>query len=197
MARNPDKLMNDDLINEFINYIKVGNYVNTACAAVGIGEATYYKWMRTGLEVEEVVSAHKDEEDLRARMEEGELVLGFNVIQVRSWNVRREISKATAMGEAYAVAMVRSQMPNQWAAAMTFLERRHPGKWKRREQIDIGQDEQVTGIDESLLLQDPKAVKMLHEALEMAAKGRLPAGEEPAVIDAEVIQDDNDPASAS
>jgi hypothetical protein len=183
MARNPDKLMNDDLINEFINYIKVGNYVNTACAAVGIGEATYYKWMRTGLEVEEVVSAHKDEEDLRARMEEGELVLGFNVIQVRSWNVRRE--------------MVRSQMPNQWAAAMTFLERRHPGKWKRREQIDIGQDEQVTGIDESLLLQDPKAVKMLHEALEMAAKGRLPAGEEPAVIDAEVIQDDNDPASAS
>lgn len=196
MGRPAHKLMDDDLINELINYIKVGNYVNTACAAVGISEAMYYKWMRMGLEVEESLSGRENEDELRERMEEGELVLGLTAIQVRSWNVRREITKATAMGEAYAVAMVRSQMPNQWAAAMTFLERRFPGKWKRREQIDIGQEEQVTGIDESLLLQDPAAVKMLHEALEMAAKGRLPAGDV-SVVDAEVIQDDNEPPSKS
>lgn len=196
MGRPAHKLMDDDLINELINYIKVGNYVNTACAAVGISEAMYYKWMRMGLEVEESLSGRENEDELRERMEEGELVLGLTAIQVRSWNVRREITKATAMGEAYAVAMVRSQMPNQWAAAMTFLERRFPGKWKRREQIDIGQEEQVTGIDESLLLQDPAAVKMLHEALEMAARGRLPAGDAP-VVDAEVIQDDNEPPSVS
>ncbi len=197
MARPANKLMDDDLIQKLVDYVKVGNYIQTAVAAVGLSEGMYYKWMRAGLEVEEIVSGRPDEDDLKERMEAGELVLGLSVIQVRSWNVRRELMQAQALGEAYAVATIRSQMPAQWTAAMTFLERRFPGRWKRREQIDIGADEQETSVDESLLLKDPKAVKMLHEALEMAARGQLPAGDEPAPIDAEVIQDDNEPASES
>lgn len=64
-------------------------------------------------------------------------------------------------------------MPDQWTAAMTFLERRFPGRWKRKEQIDIGDVEATTGIDETLLLQDPEAVKLVHDALERASKGAL------------------------
>jgi hypothetical protein len=190
------KLENAEVIQELINLIKVGNYLGTACAAVGVSEVTYYKWMKIGADVEEFISGHKDEEELKERMEEGEVVLYFSVHQVRCWNFRREVQKATAMGEAYAVAMVRSQMPQQWTAAMTFLERRFPHRWKRREQIDVGEAEATTGIDESLLLQDPEAVKLIHDALDKAARGQLPKpADDESVIDAEVIQDDEKPLS--
>lgn len=189
MARPANKLFDDDLVNELINYLKVGNYLGTACAAVGISEASYYRWMKEGLGVEDTVSGHPDEDDLRDRMIEGELVLGLTAIQVRSWNFRREVQKANALSEAYALAMVRTQMPTQWTAAMTFLERRFPSRWKRREQIDIGGEESSVGIDETLLLSDPGASKLIHEALALAAKGALPAGED--VTDAEVVPDDD------
>lgn len=167
------KLMDDDLLNELINYIKVGNYLDVACAAVGITQKTYYKWLSTGAAVEEMVAGRDDEDELKQRMTEGELVLAMSVQQVRSWNFRREALKASAISEAYAVAMVRSQMPQQWTAAMTFLERRFPGRWKRREQIDIGEAETHTGIDETILLQDPGAIALIHDALERVSKKEL------------------------
>jgi transposase len=169
-AGRKNGLFNDELLDELYNYIKVGNYVNTACAAVGIGTATYYKWMRQGKEVEELVDARPESEDLIDRLREGELILGISELQWRAWNFRDNVLKFTAQGEAYAVAMIRTQMPQQWTAAMTFLERRHPGRWKRREQIDIGEAESASvGIDEELMLQDPKAVKLIHEALKQVA----------------------------
>lgn len=186
------KIMDDELIKQLIDYIKVGNYVGTACAAVGVNESTYHTWLRNGLEIEEVVASHPDEYDLKERMADGELVLGFTAVQVRSWLFREEITKAVAMGEAYAVAMVRSQMPQQWTAAMTFLERRFPGRWKRREQIDVGEAHDVGGIDETLLLSDPKAVKILHDVLDMVARKQLPAE---VIMDVEVVDDDKRPGN--
>jgi hypothetical protein len=71
---------------------------------------------------------------------------------------------------------------------MTFLERRFPGRWKRKEQLDIGDASQTEGgIDEDALLRDPEAVKLMHEALNKVAKGELPAPIE--ISDAEVVED--------
>lgn len=75
-------------------------------------------------------------------------------------------------------------MPDQWTAAMTFLERRFPGRWKRKEQIDIGEADGTTGIDETLLLKDPEAVRLVHDALEHASKGALNPSP---VVDATVV----------
>lgn len=78
---------------------------------------------------------------------------------------------------------------------MTFLERRFPGRWKRKEQIDIGDAEAgVSGIDETLLLGDPTAMRLIHEALERVAKGELEAG--PVPVDAQVVDDDDAGAHA-
>jgi hypothetical protein len=94
-------------------------------------------------------------------------------------------TKAAAVSEAYAVTMIRQQMPQQWTAAMTFLERRFPSRWKRKEQLDIGaSDGQEGGIDEDALLRDPEAVRLMHEALESVAKGELPE-----ITDAQVVEE--------
>lgn len=173
MARM-NRIFDDDLINELINYIKVGNYVSTACAAAGVSQATYNRWLRMGQQVEEYIAGRDEEDDLKDRLEGGELILGLSAEQGRCWNFRREVIKATALGEAYAVAMVRQQMPQQWTAAMTFLERRHPNRWRRKDILEIGEATVDEGIDETLLLSDPEAVKLVHDALARVSKGEIP-----------------------
>ncbi|MGR5961067.1 hypothetical protein ACT7DM_29115 [Bacillus cereus] len=46
MAR-PMKL-NDELINRLTQYIRVGNYIETACALVGISRSIVYVWLKQG-----------------------------------------------------------------------------------------------------------------------------------------------------
>ena len=36
-----------ELVNELLKYIESGNYVETACKAVGLDEATYYRWLKS------------------------------------------------------------------------------------------------------------------------------------------------------
>jgi hypothetical protein len=189
------KIFDDALLDELISYIEAGNYVPTACAAVGLGSRTYYNWLHAGQEVEDFIGGRDDAEDLRERILDGELVLGLSPVQVRSFVVRERILKASARSEAFAVAMVRKQMPDQWTAAMTFLERRFPNRWKRKEQIDIGDaDAAQTGIDETLLLNDPTAQKLIHDALDRVARGAIGPAPEPVVVDAQVVDDVPAPA---
>lgn len=165
--------LNDELEHRILQFIQAGNYVETACAASGITEATYYNWLRWGRIVEEKYGETLDPEvdDKPDDVTDTEW---------RCWLFLRRAKVATAEAEAYAVAIVRKHMPDQWTAAMTFLERRHPGRWKRREVIESGEGEGLNDarIREEALLQNPDAVKLLHDALELAARGELPSGDD-------------------
>ncbi len=35
-----------ELVNQLIEYIKAGNYIQTACDVVGISKETFYKWIK-------------------------------------------------------------------------------------------------------------------------------------------------------
>jgi hypothetical protein len=35
-----------ELIEQLIKYIEAGNYYKTACEAVGLGESTFYEWLK-------------------------------------------------------------------------------------------------------------------------------------------------------
>lgn len=192
------KLLDRDLIDELISYIEVGNYVPTACAAVGVSTGTYYRWLGDGQNVEDIISPLDNYDELKESMLNGELIMEFSILQTQAWVFRERVLQAAARSEAYAVATIRKQMPQQWTAAMTFLERRFPNRWKRREQIDVGEaDAGGTGIDETLLLQDPHAVKLIHDALDRVAKGEIEATTTPAIIDATVVEDDTQSAVPS
>jgi hypothetical protein len=182
-------LFDDDFMRELLNYIEIGNYVPVACAAMGITETTYYRWFRQGREVQEAIAGAANEQELHDYLMNDGIVEGFSTLHCRCYKFAQLATKASARSEAAALALIKQQMPQQWTAAMTFLERRFPGRWKRREQIDVGDATEGTGIDETIMLTDPEAVKLLHDALERASKGQLPAPKSEEIVDAEVVDD--------
>jgi hypothetical protein len=181
--------MDRAFMDELLNYIEIGNYIPTACAAMGISEASYFKWLRDGRLVAEYIAGRDDEQELHDALMEGEIVEAFSPLQCRCYLFLNLASKAQARSESAAVAMVRKHSADQWTAAMTFLERRFPGRWKRKEQIDIGDGAQDTGVDEQALLTDPTAVKLIHDALERASRAALESGAKEEITDATVVED--------
>lgn len=98
-------IANPEHVQDFLEAIAAGNYVETAAELADLSKVTVYNW--------------------RKRAETGEQPY---VQFVNAWK------RAEAWAEAQAVANVRKagQLPQFWAAEMTFLERRHPERWGRR-----------------------------------------------------------------
>lgn len=182
MGRKPK--LTPERTARIIELIKAGNYIEVACAASGISEHTYFNWIAIGRSIESEHGEESEEWPSELTQYEADCGRFFQAIKI-----------ATAEAEAYAVTTIRAQMPQNWAAAMTYLERRFPGRWRRREELTVSNPFHVqgaagAGIDEAALLRDPEAVSKLHEALVLAARGQLPKGEdvEP-VVDATVVED--------
>ena len=116
MARSQVKFT-PDVVDQIVAAVLAGNYVSTASAAAGIHRATYYSWMKRG---EQASDARANAEPLGVDDE------GFADFYDR-------VSQATAQAEMDAVADVREGKSVKWVAAMTYLERRAPEKWGRRE----------------------------------------------------------------
>lgn len=47
------------------------------------------------------------------------------------------VKEAEGRAEAYAIAIIRRAMPDQWQAAAWYLERKHPDEWAKRETLRI------------------------------------------------------------
>jgi hypothetical protein len=101
-----------------VGSIQVGGYAVRAAEAAGIGESTYYLWITRGeAEAQWVADGHRPHAAERVFLE-----------------FLESIKRADAEAELYAVAVVQGAMSESWQAAMTYLERRHPDRWSRREQ---------------------------------------------------------------
>jgi hypothetical protein len=90
--------------------IRAGNYAEAACLSAGISTSTYYRWLERG--------------------------------QLEPAGIYRELCEAVrqAEGEAevFAVALIRRAMNDgDWRAAITFLERRYPSRWRRRTSTEL------------------------------------------------------------
>lgn len=170
-----------ELQDQVIELIKAGNYIEVACAACGITDKSYYNWVAKGRNIIETYG--EDTEDWPETLSQHER----NCVEFFE-----SIKQATAQAEAFAVASIRKQMPTQWAAAMTYLERRYPGRWKRREEIAVAnpfdvQGQAGAGIDEAALLRDPEATKLMHEALAQVANRPALKAAQSQVDDATVV----------
>jgi transposase len=95
--------------DRFIDAIKIGNYVDTAASLAGISRSSVYSWMAKGREGSR-----------------GEYVDFLNAVK-----------EAEAFAENSAVGQVRraAVIPQNWTAAMTFLERRFRDRWARPAQV--------------------------------------------------------------
>jgi len=108
MVARPSKL-SEAVQDRIVSAIRAGNYAEIAARSAGIAPSTYYRWLERG---------ERDEEGPYA---------GF-VAAVRL---------AEAEAEVHAVAIMRRAMTDDWRAALSYLERRHPGRWRRRTSTEL------------------------------------------------------------
>ena len=117
----PTKLT-PQLQEKICSYIAQGNYLVTACNAVGIDYLTYNNWTKWAEEQAD---------------NGGGIYLDF----------LHATKRAEAQAEASRVARIEaSGKTGNWLADMTHLERRHPDRWGRRDrhQVDITEHKTIT-----------------------------------------------------
>ena len=117
MAGRKSKLTKE-LIDEAVNLIKLGNYACVVANYLGVSESTWYRWLQEG---EQAKSGLKRE----------------------FWE---SIKKAEAVPEIRNVKIIQQAAEENWQAAMTYLQRRFPERWGRRD-FRVNGEIQHTGKD--------------------------------------------------
>lgn len=84
-----------------VDAVKAGNYVTVAARYAGISTTTFYRWCRRG----------------------GEMRSG------RYYEFLKAVRQAETYAEIRAVAIIQKEMQDNWRAAVTYLERKFPGRW--------------------------------------------------------------------
>lgn len=100
----PPKLT-DTVVERLVAILKVGGYVETAAAAVGVSKQTLYNWLERG----DPAGAKKADEPFRA--------------------FRQQLEQARAEGEAVLVTRIQIAGQKDWKANAWMLERINPGIW--------------------------------------------------------------------
>jgi len=96
-----------------VESIRAGNYMEVAARAAGVDKATLYRWLEKGAKTSGVYRDFRD-----------------------------AIETADADSEAESVKTIVEAGRRNWKAAMTYLERRHPDRWRRRmTQEVVGKDD--------------------------------------------------------
>lgn len=99
-------------VEAFLKAIRDGNYLETSAKLAGISKSAIYEWLERAEQGEDPYTRFAD-----------------------------ALKNAEAMAEAQDVANVRAAGkagPQFWAASMTYLERRHPERWGKRQDESSG-----------------------------------------------------------
>jgi len=104
----PTKLTADTQ-ERILKAVRAGNYADAAARACGIAPSTYYRWLARGASEEHGI--HREFADA--------------------------VRQAEAEAEVHAVAILRRAMSEDWRAALAYLERRHPGRWRRHNTTEL------------------------------------------------------------
>lgn len=173
--------LTEERLKKITDLVRMGNYLSVAAAATGIGENTLHRYLGRGRDVElKVIDAFGEdyaEEDANETMTDSPIATAL-ANEWTCWRLWKAVSKAEAEAEAYAVGIVKTAMPKNWAAAMTFLERKAAKRWRRKDQHEIIAGEQAEPEDDSGLL-GIEASGHVHDAIRAARdQAALPKGDD-------------------
>ena len=126
---------------KILSALRAGNYANVAAEYAGISETTFYRWLRKGREAKRGIYREF-----------------FAAVQ-----------RAEREAEVRAVAILQRHMDDNWQAAMTYLERKFPERWGRRDHLKVDIDPKET-LAQWLAVSE----KDLEEAVELFARGEAP-----------------------
>lgn len=159
--------LTDNVIDDVCELIGHGNYLDVAFAANGLNSHSLSKWRRMA---ERVQSLYPDLE--LSEWPQGMMPADITVAEWQAFKLITQMRVSEAKAEAFAVLTVKKHMPDQWTAAMTFLERRFPGRWRKRQTIETT-DGNNGGLDEDAILDDPESVRLMHDALQRVSGGEI------------------------
>lgn len=146
-ARHPYKApgrpgkLNLELQDEILRHIRAGAYIETACQVVGVNKTTLYRWLRRAEDAEAQAMEHFDSGDDPSLQDLYEHVDPANWVYL---DFRHALKSTEAFAE-LELATVARQGRSGWQASMTFLERRHPAKWARRDVSKVEHSGSVGG----------------------------------------------------
>jgi transposase-like protein len=136
-----------ELIKKLTDYVAQGNYYSTAFYAVDIDDSTFYKWMEQGRQDYEkgVEGLYLDLiSEVKRAEAEAEVE---RVARIRQAGIGGQVSRRVTRLKKDGTEETEEtfQLP-QWLADITFLERRHPDRWGRRDRtrIDINETREIT-----------------------------------------------------
>lgn len=134
----PTKLT-PELSREICDYVRMGNYVETAAAIAGISKDSIYRWLKKGANAKSGIFREFSD----------------------------AVKKAQAEAEARDVGLIGRAAKDQWQAAAWRLERKFPDRWGRKDRVEhTGRDGQPIQIEArnrvfELAATDPRAREAL------------------------------------
>ena len=108
-----------ELQKQLIKYIEAGNYVETACKAVGISRRVFYNWGERGKKTLEL------EKNGKKVPESEKIYLHF------LHTTRQAVAKA----EIRNVTIIQIAAKKDWRAAMEILARKYPKRWGKKDKL--------------------------------------------------------------
>jgi transposase len=134
----PTKLT-PELEAEFCALLLEGNYIETACALIGLSKDTVFNWLKKG-----------------ARGEE---------LEYEQFSLAVKSSLAAA--EAADLRAIRHHGLSNWQALAWRLERRFPSRWGKKDsltaQVDMVKTERTEAVIEHHLMSDAESATLLRE----------------------------------
>lgn len=115
----PTKLTTE-IQERIVELLKAGNYVETACAVVGIGRTTFYDWLK------------KAEKSTRAN---------------RYTRFRDAVRQAEAWAEARFVSIISKSAEKNWTAGAWWLERKYPERWSRDRKVPTPEKDEPKPVE--------------------------------------------------
>ena len=94
---------------KIVSAIRAGNYAQVAAEYAGISRSTFFRWLDRGRQAQR--GLYRD--------------------------LFEAVEAAEREAEVRAVAILQKHMDESWQAAMAFLERKHPERWGRRDQLKV------------------------------------------------------------
>jgi len=136
----PTKLT-PELQKEIVDLLKMGNYIETTCAVVGINKTTFYQWL------------------IKAKQSKRSTI--YTIFS-------DAVNKAMAYAEARLVALVTRAAEKNWSAAVWILEHKYPERWGKQNVKTENLDEIENEIENEVHMSEDMKV-LIKEALGIIA----------------------------
>jgi len=139
MRGRPSKLT-EELKANLTKVIAAGNYYQAACDYVGISYSIFREW----------------------------IVKGEQAKSGKYFDFSEAVKKAEAQAEIRMVQEWQKQMPENWQAIATFMERRYPDRWGRQDKSKV----ELTGKDGGAIKIDSPREDIICKLVSLATRER-------------------------